>query len=101
MVLRLIAEGLSNAEIADQLFVSATTVKTHVARILMQLDPQGRVQAVVLAHQIGLVGPHVGSAATGLPSVRSPLSAATAAHLNGLPPQGQVTCMRTSFPEPR
>jgi len=53
-VLKLIAAGMSNAEIAQQLFVSATTIKTHVARILMKLDLRDRVQAVVLAHQTGL-----------------------------------------------
>jgi len=53
-VLKLIAAGMSNAEVAQQLFVSATTIKTHVARILMKLDLRDRVQAVVLAHQTGL-----------------------------------------------
>jgi DNA-binding NarL/FixJ family response regulator len=53
-ILRLIAAGLSNAEIGRELFIGETTVKTHVTHVLQKLDLRDRVQAVVLAHQTGM-----------------------------------------------
>jgi DNA-binding NarL/FixJ family response regulator len=54
-VLRLIARGLSNAEIGAQLFISDTTVKTHVTHVFQKLNVRDRVQAVVLAYEAGIV----------------------------------------------
>lgn len=54
-VLVLIAQGLSNAEIAQQLFISPTTAKTHVSRIISKLDAKNRTQLVVIAYDNGLV----------------------------------------------
>ena len=56
-VLRLVAQGLSNAEIADRLYISLFTAKTHVSRILTKLDARDRAQLVMLAYEAGLVTP--------------------------------------------
>ncbi|HEY2880197.1 response regulator transcription factor [Nocardioides sp.] len=56
-VIRLLANGLSNAEIAEQLFLGETTVKSHIARILAKLDLRDRLQVVVFAFERGIVRP--------------------------------------------
>lgn len=53
-IFRLIANGLSNTEIAEELYISDTTVKTHITHILQKLNLRDRVQAVVLAYRTGL-----------------------------------------------
>ena len=54
-VLRLVAAGMSNGEIADHLHISPATAKTHVAHLLTKLDARDRVQLVIIAYQAGLV----------------------------------------------
>jgi DNA-binding NarL/FixJ family response regulator len=63
-VLRHLAQGLSNAELADTLHLSETAIKSHIARVLAKLGLRDRVQAVVAAYQSGLVKPGTGNATT-------------------------------------
>jgi DNA-binding NarL/FixJ family response regulator len=56
-ILRLLASGMSNAEVAEKLFLSETTVKTHVSAVLRKLGVRDRVQAVIAAYDAGLVRP--------------------------------------------
>jgi DNA-binding NarL/FixJ family response regulator len=56
-VLALVARGLSNAEIAERLYVSPATAKTHVARLLMKLTARDRAQLIIAAYESGLVTP--------------------------------------------
>ncbi|HEX8343203.1 MAG TPA: response regulator transcription factor [Actinoplanes sp.] len=61
-VLTLVARGLSNAEIAERLYVSPATAKTHVARLLMKLDARDRAQLIIIAYESGLVTPQTPAA---------------------------------------
>ena len=56
-VLRLMAQGFANAEIAEQLFISEATVKTHASRLFAKLNVRDRSHAIVLAYESGLVEP--------------------------------------------
>jgi DNA-binding NarL/FixJ family response regulator len=66
-ILRLIASGLTNQEIAERLFISPLTCKSHVSRILTKVDARDRTQLVVLAYESGLVVPGQGTRPSGVP----------------------------------
>ncbi|GAA1872473.1 response regulator [Actinomadura bangladeshensis] len=63
-VLTLVGRGMSNQEIADELYISVATAKAHVARLLAKLDARDRVQLVIIAYELGLVAPPTGGSTT-------------------------------------
>ncbi|GAA4234624.1 response regulator transcription factor [Actinomadura meridiana] len=63
-VLTLVGRGMSNQEIAGELFISVATAKAHVARLLAKLDARDRVQLVIIAYELGLVTPSTGGSTT-------------------------------------
>ncbi|TDD79225.1 response regulator transcription factor [Actinomadura darangshiensis] len=63
-VLTLVGRGMSNQEIAGELFISVATAKAHVARLLAKLDARDRVQLVIIAYELGLVVPPTGGSTT-------------------------------------
>jgi len=83
-IVRLIAAGMTNAEIAEQLFISPLTCKSHISRVLTKVDARDRIELVVLAYETGLVAPgqmHVGrDAPSDQTTSSSPRCTASRAH---------------------